>query len=638
MSEETIKIAVNRILQTPIDQLGKKLIEELFAGYHDRATNTYKESNFDPTDEFTLTSDQYKWVDGGKVKTTLGTLVFNRFCLEATGLIEYLHYWNKVIDKSCMEDLDSEINNLVIIDKVDTKTLGAFVDRRDTLGFWCVSFLGVSISPGLVRPMANVNKRKAELFKQYSKELHSDNPVEQIMATNKIEKELMGMVRENLKDDPGYDMYASGDGNLDNNYKTINVMRGAVMNKATNKYDVVESSLLEGVKKKDIPAFSNSIVAGAYPSAVGTAEAGAMAKELMAVLQSEHLNPDPNSDCGTRSTIPFTITKKNKKYIVFRYIDEGGKKVMLDIHSVNNYIGKTVNLYSPQCCLDKAICGKCGGRVFHNLQVTNIGLLITPITQKLLNLKLKSKHDLSTSAIIIPENYATIDTSPYIKIENGILKNKVTMKLFIPRLMEEISGFDLETSSVTCMGILPIKFYDKSGTEISSSLLTIPAVKQFKLYEELGEDPNSYIATYEPDSEICDLGIQQNVVNVQFFLEQIFLNSKSPQLPYNLMVDMMFRCMELNKIDLTGPTITYELLARRLCREGSKPFAFVYGKNMGVDQMSYTKLPYRKAVHEAGPLQAILFQDIGTGVNRGLAMTLNGIEPEKTPLEKVVKA
>ena len=54
--------------------------------------------------------------------------------------------------------------------------------------------------------------------------------------------------------------------------------------------------------------------------------------------------------------------------------------------------------------------------------------------------------------------------------------------------------------------------------------------------------------------------------------------------------------------------------------------------------MSYEKLPYRKAVHEAGPLQAILFQDVGLGVNRGLAMTLNGVEPEETPLEKVVKA
>lgn len=637
MSSETANIAKSKILQIPIDQLGKNFIEDMFASYHDKETNTYKEANFDPTDEITLTNKEYKWVDG-TAKTTLGILVFNRYCLEATGIIEHLHYWNRTIDKSCMGDLDNEINNLVIIDQISTKTLGEFVDRRDALGFWCSAFLSVSISPGLVRPMDNVNKRKRELFKQYDKELHSDNSVEQIMTTNKIEKELMGMVRENLKDDPGYDMYASGDGNLDNNYKTINVMRGAVMNKVTNKYDVVESSLMEGVKKKDIPAFANSVVAGAYPSAIGTAEAGAMAKEILAVLQSEHLNPNPNSDCGTKSTIPFTITKKNKKYVIFRYIDDGGNKVFMDLHSVNNYVGKTVNLYSPQGCLDKAICGKCAGRVFHNLEVTQIGLLATAITQKLLNLKLKSKHDLSQSAAIIPENYVTLDKSPYVTIDNGILKNKVTMKMFIPRLFEELSGFVLETSSVICMGIFPIKFYDKNGSEVGHTLLTIPAVKEFKLYDDLGEDPNYYIATYEPDSQICDLGMSQNVINVQFFLEQIFLNSKSPQLPYHLMVDMMFRCMELNKIDLDGPTITYELLARRLCRHGTQSFASVYGKNPNVDPMSYEKLPYRKAVHEAGPLQAILFQDVGLGVNRGLAMTLNGVEPEETPLEKVVKA
>ena len=183
------------------------------------------------------------------------------------------------------------------------------------------------------------------------------------MASNAVEKELMKVVRKNLANDYGYDMYASGDGNLDNNYKTINVMRGAVFNGLTGRFDISESSLMDGIQKKDIPSFANSVVAGAYPSAIGTADAGYMAKIILALLQSEHIDPNPDSDCGTTMTIPLTITNKNKQYVLYRYINTGGKKpTLITMDNVDTFVGKTINLYSPQCCKHESICGKCAGR------------------------------------------------------------------------------------------------------------------------------------------------------------------------------------------------------------------------------------------------------------------------------------
>lgn len=634
------KIAVDRILKAELNQINKSFIEDLFASYHDKETGEFKQSNFLPTDEFVLTSNEYKWVDG-KITTTLGTLILNRYLLERTGIIEHLHYWNTPIDSKGLGKLNVAINNLCIIDKIDTRTLGEYIDSRDRLGFWCAAFLSVSISAGLIRPMDNVNKRKAELFNEHKEDLNSDNAVTQIMTVNKIEKELMGMVRENLKNDPGYDMYASGDGNLDNNYKTINVMRGAVFNNVTKKYDIVENSLMNGVTKKDITAFANSVVAGAYPSAVGTADAGYMAKIILALLQSEHLDPNPDSDCGTTSTIPLTITNKNKQYVLFRYIDVGGKRVLTTLENIDSFVGKTVNLYSPQGCRNDAICGKCGGRLFHNLGVTQIGLLITQITQKLLNLKLKSKHDLSQSAGIIPENYVFSEKNNYCNIENGILKNKTKMCMFIPKILDENGktvGFWREPTCITCMGIFPVKFYDKNNNEILSTIMTVPAMLSFNVYSDIQEDENNFIITYEPGSDISMMGIQKNVGNVELFINQIYLYSSIAQIPYNLMTEMMFRCLEINGIDLTGPSITYEMLARRVCYSGNSTFAKTYGKNQNVDQMSYDKRPFRRAVQESGILQSILFQDISTGINKGLAQTLNNIEPVSTPLEKIIKA
>ena len=61
------------------------------------------------------------------------------------------------------------------------------------------------------------------------------------------------------------DLYVSGArGSIGNNYKNINLMRGAVKNTQTGGYDVITKSLMDGLDKKDMAAHSNQIVQGAY--------------------------------------------------------------------------------------------------------------------------------------------------------------------------------------------------------------------------------------------------------------------------------------------------------------------------------------------------------------------------------------
>jgi hypothetical protein len=636
-----VNIALDRILQASIDDIGKDFLEELFAPYHDKESGVYKQAQFDPNSYVQLTPDKYRFVKSNTT-TTLGMLFFNRYCLERTQILQHMPYWNMEITAKSLEQLDTAVNNLVIQKIIDTIIAGSYFDAREHFGFWCSAFTSVSISPALVMPMADVTKRKKELFKHHHEALSSDNAVDQIMAVNQIEKELIGMVEKNLQKDIGYDFFASGDGNLDNNYKTINVMRGAVFNHTTKKYDVVQNSLMEGVTQKDIVAFANSIVAGAYPSAIGTADAGYAAKKILALLQSEHIDPNPNSDCGSTATIPLTITHANKQYVLYRNILHNKKLVAITLNNINDFVGQTVYLYTPMGCLKDAICGKCAGMIFHNLGVTQIGLLVTQITMKMLNLKLKAKHDLSQSAAIIPEEFLFADKNEYAGIHNKTLRNKVHMKLYIPRFYDrhgdDATNIMIQSTYVDCLGIFPVKFFDNNGKELMSTMMTVPAMMSFRLYNDLGETADHYIISYDPESEVCRMDIQQSIANVEAFINQIYLESKIPQIPYNLLTEMMFRCLSLNRIDLTGPSITYEILARRVCRAGHGSFAKAFGKNPVIDPMSYTKLPFRQAVQEAGILQGILFEDIGASINKGLSMTLNNIPTTSTPLEKIIRA
>lgn len=638
-TNQTINLAVDKILKTDLKDISKDLLEELFANHYDRQTKTTHPAMVVPETHIKLTKEQYPFVKE-PVNTTIGMLFFNRYVLERPGIIQHLGYWNTTLTKTNESRLCTLVNNLLILDKITPDQLGEYIDSRERLGFWSCAFLGTSVSAALITPMENVEKRKKELFEQYKEQLASNDPVERLMASNTIEKELIKIVNDNLKGDSGFDMYASGVNNMDNNYKTINVMRGAVYNEITQNFDIVEHSLMNGITKKDIPAFANSVVAGAYPSAVATAKAGYMSKQVLATLQTIELDPDLNSDCGTHSTIPITITNSNKQYVLYRNIVDGGKTVLTDLNNINNYIGKTVQMYSPQACLNDKICAKCAGRVYHNLGVTKAGLLTTEITQKLLNLKLKSKHDLSQKAGTLSEKDIFIDENKYFKIENHNVVAKQTLKLFVPKLLESQSVFEIEASHVMCMGIMPAKFYDNTGKEIFSTMLSIPAVMSFNVYSEPQETPDEYILTYEPNAIVTNVALRQSVANAEFYLNQVYLCNKKPIVPYNRMTEMMFKCLEMNNVDLTGPAETYEFLARQLCRDesGLNSFAKIYGKNPNVDQSSYKKIWYRESVHNEGLVSTMLFEDISKGINVNLAASLNGKPTHDTPLEKIIRA
>ena len=107
------------------------------------------------------------------------------------------------------------------------------------------------------------------------KEIDSSVGIDCWMDLNGIEsgeyfkKVIIAKTKEVLKDDIGMDLYLSGArGSIDNNYKNINLTRGAVKNLQTGGYDVIKGSLMDGLDKKDMAAHSNNILMGAYPKAV----------------------------------------------------------------------------------------------------------------------------------------------------------------------------------------------------------------------------------------------------------------------------------------------------------------------------------------------------------------------------------
>lgn len=327
--------------------------------------------------------------NGFKGKTTLGRLLYNKIVFEQSELSNVFGYINKEINKGVNKDIEKSIANYTKEDKITVDQLYKYIDYRDWVGLQLHAVITTSFTINTLKRPPEVTKLKNELIKKYKKELEDGDP----NIASLIDNELVKKTQEVLDDDIGMDLYKSGArGNMGNNFKNMYLFRGAVMNRSTGKYEILENSLLDGLDKKNISVHSNTILEGAYPKAVGTADSGYLTKQISSGLQTEVLG-EYGSDCGTKKTLDITIPKKPEDYL-YRYIIENGKLVCLTPDVIGNYVGKTVKMRSPMYCIDKkCICNKCAGDNFYKLDKKNIGLVAVTMGGVLLNLNMKKFHD-----------------------------------------------------------------------------------------------------------------------------------------------------------------------------------------------------------------------------------------------------
>lgn len=356
-----------------------------------RSTNTTK-SKYNCTDIIEITPDDYPGVKT-KTVTTLGRFLYNKIIYEGCGLIDVYGYINEPITDKKHGYYEALLTNALREDKVSVDQMYKYTDTRDWLGLQLHGVITTSFTPGVLKTPPKVKKLKKELLTKYKTELENGDE----KVSEMIENQLVDASMEALKGDIGLDLYISGArGSVSNNYKNINLIRGAIKNPMTGKFDIITNSLLEGLDKKDMSPHANSIVTGGYSKAVGTKDSGYLAKELLSAAQTEVLGEE-GSDCGSKGYLEITITKKNKVDYFYRYIIEGDSLTCLTPEIIDKYIGKTVKMRSPMYCTrvgkEKHLCNKCAGDFYYKIGKKNIGLLCSRPAETLKRLGMKKFHE-----------------------------------------------------------------------------------------------------------------------------------------------------------------------------------------------------------------------------------------------------
>ena len=349
-------------------------------------------SKMKTSDTFTLEPNEY--FNKTKVLTNVGLFVFNKFIIEGQ-FEDVLGYVNTPIDNKTEAEIESKLSKALLNDKITPEQMAVFFNKLQWLGMQFNSAFASSFTMKTVKPLPSVMKRKEELFKQYEEELKNGD----VITAVKIENELTELAKSELEGDPGMDLYNSGArGKFGNNYKNMSVIKGPVFNPSTGKWDMVDTNLVTGINKNDIPVYGNSVVMGAYPKAVGTQKSGYSAKQLVAAFQGVVLD-EPGSDCGTKGYLEIVLTPSMKQGLLYRYIIEGNKLVLMDDDNIDKYIGRKIKMRSPMYCIGDKLCSKCAGQMYEKLGIKNIGLTTSKAATTLLNMGMKQFHD-STQSIV----------------------------------------------------------------------------------------------------------------------------------------------------------------------------------------------------------------------------------------------
>jgi hypothetical protein len=384
MKRKLNQTETKEILSLERKDINMSLLKSYFA-----ATLKRKEPRFNTFD--TMDLPKGRLFNSEEVDTTIGRFMFNLYVIPDKYLKKF-GYQNIAYNVDNIGEMEERLSYMVLQEELETKEFAGYLDRAEWLTMGTAYFLSPTMDYDINVPLPEVIKRRDELFKEYSEEVKKGDP----NVADLIEKELLTLARKILKEkgNDAYDFFESGEFSFDNNYKKTSIFGGALENPYTKKLEILRSNYIDGISKDEFHHFANLTIVGGYSRNVETQKGGYETKKINNAVQGVTLD-EPGSDCGTTQFLKVTITDKQKKMFLHRYILDGGKLVLTDEKNIKGYVGKQVQMRSPLFCKGDKICSKCAGELFYKMGIRNAGLLSTTMSGNLMNMSMKKFHNTS---------------------------------------------------------------------------------------------------------------------------------------------------------------------------------------------------------------------------------------------------
>ncbi len=393
--------------------IGKEGIQALYnltVIKKEKDTSKLKDLDKDMTDF--IAKDKYKLIDVidllekydpdipykyGKINTTVGRVVFNTVVF---GHVKDHEYINETITKDALNKIMDNYSAKFIEKSISVDEFKRILNSYHTLAFGITELVSPSVTFNmLIKDDKVYNAKKAEIYEKYKTGIESGDT----QSLTKYEGEVIAFSKEYYKDDPMYDMYASGASpKWDVDFKSLKISLGVTPVPGSSEVAMITSNLKDGIKNEDIVPNTNMQIFGASSRALLTAGAGYKAKKMEAATQSTYAK---KGDCG--STDYLETTDYIKGDLLYRYIKNpnGPGDILLTPDIVDNYIGVPVKKRSPLFCKSpEAYCSHCTGEMLFEmtgLDRANVGFYLSMIGTDMLNKFMKATHNMSQKTYVI---------------------------------------------------------------------------------------------------------------------------------------------------------------------------------------------------------------------------------------------
>jgi hypothetical protein len=347
---------------------------------------TVNEPKFNPRAKFTLNANEY--INKEPVNTSVGIFLLNKLLVE--GLLETVvpnGYYNEICNKKKFSKLTDMVASGLMSGTINVEDhVVPFLTAYEFWGLGLVTIFSPSYSMETIIPNKELEvKKKAMLANAKDGDLATLVEIEDVLI-KEADKLTKGSAGKYLFD-------SGARGSFDNDFKNMAISVGPVSNPITNQYDFMTSNYMEGIKKEDLPAAANIVVAAEYPKAIGTAKGGYLTKQFYAVFQSIVVDED-GTDCGTKEGLEVIITPETLRYYVDQYLMDGNKLILINEDLDKKYMYHKVKVRSTMYCLTEKLCSKCAGARFYKVGIDNLGLTTPALSGSLLNAGMKSRHNM----------------------------------------------------------------------------------------------------------------------------------------------------------------------------------------------------------------------------------------------------
>ena len=342
----------------------------------------------------------------GKVKTTVGRILFNRILPEA---VREKHFFNDVLNKKYLEGVILDVFNVV-----GHRETALFLDRMKELGFTTATAGGLSIGisdvlipvekQGIIDSTQDkVNQIQQNFQEGFLQEGERYNQV--IDLWTHATRELSGVLKNHIRKDregfnPLFMMLDSGARGSDDQIKQLAGMRGLMAKPQKrltgSKGEIIENPITanfkEGLSVLEYFISTHGARKGLADTALKTADAGYLTRRLVDVAQDIVIT---EVDCSTDMGIEIQARREGEESSQYlsdiivgrvlaqpiydlagknRLFSEGTKVEPEVAEAIYNAGVESVIIRSTlTCASDRGVCAKCYGNNLNNNQVVHIG-------------------------------------------------------------------------------------------------------------------------------------------------------------------------------------------------------------------------------------------------------------------------